>query len=1312
VTGATPVASTPSGDANEIAVTTGAGSIAIGIADDAILPGTSANILASGTDGQRPAAGTAGRIRYNTSSNVYEYDNGATWNTFSVGLGSPVAVADGGTGATTALGATQNLGVEVGVDVQAYDAGLQSISGLVTAADEMIYTTALDTYSTTSLTAFARTLLDDANQAAAQATLGVVPGTNVQAYDATLQSLSALGTAADKYAYTTGVDTWAEGDITAFARTVLDDATAADARTTLGAAAESEVLKKDGSVALTANWDISAGSFFIKIPTPAATADAANKGYVDTAVAGLGAYWTPVRVETQAELNATYDNGAGTLTSAVNEAITIDGIALSLNDRVLVTKQTTGATEFENGIYEVTTVGDGVTPWVLTRTTDADQSAEFTTNKTIFVQEGTCTGCVWAYDGPDSPTLGTTAIAFTLKQTATNVADGSITNAKLATDAVSAIKIQNGAVENAKLADATLKSLADLGTAADRYAYTTGVDTWVEGTITAFGRSLLDDANATAAQTTLSLVPGTNVQAYDATLAALAAYNTNGILTQTAADTFTGRTITGTANEVTVTNGDGVLGNPTISLPASIDLGGKTLEIPNSAAPTVSVAGQIAVDTSITDYTGLIKYHDGVEELTVVGMPTANLSTSDGYAVVYDAANNEFTMALNGGGAFIMDSTGVLTGGVLSTGAGASEYSISDGTGRVVDAAGNITEVSWTGKTNITPTFLATSLISFVGIDVNGNVVEQTTAFTNAQSRDVIILGVVVHVDLATVDAVNNEQHASFNVLSQLNDLTKAIGFFNVTGNVYSPNGANLNIDKSVGSMYGVGVNYNNDIDNPNLLTLSALTAATFQYRFSNGSNGVTGIAIDPANLDDGAGGLTPLTTNNKWSVQRIYSFTSNNVKIQRGVQEYDTKEAAIAGIGSEPFVTEPSIKANGLLRGFLAAQKNATDLSDPNQAVFIEADKFQSGAGGGGSVVGSQFADTDFRIYDDGDTTKQIAFEAGGITTGNTRTITMPDGNVTLLTNPLANTLNDTQIFVGNGSNVATGVAMSNDATMANTGAVTIANNAITTAKINDKAVTIAKLADGTDGELITWDAAGVAATVAAGSAGEVLTSNGAGAAPTFQAAASGDATSRSITQAGHGFTIGAVTPVYHNGTIYVGSDASSAATAEVDGLAVASTVNDFTLYLGDSYISGHNALVANTDYYVGTTAGTLTATEPGLGNISKPVYSTVTTTDGYFKNYRGIAVSATGTLTDSFIYVGNASNTAVGVAVSGDMTTSNTGVFEAEPALITGKPAATVASGDLIQVADISDTNALKQVTAQSIADLAGAALIYKER
>lgn len=73
------------------------------------------------------------------------------------------------------------------------------------------------------------------------------------------------------------------------------------------------------------------------------------------------------------------------------------------------------------------------------------------------------------------------------------------------------------------------------------------------------------------------------------------------------------------------------------------DFGGATsLEIPNGAAPTVDAAGEIAVDTTITDHTGLIKYHDGTEELTVIAVPTANLTTTDDQVLSYDAVNNEF----------------------------------------------------------------------------------------------------------------------------------------------------------------------------------------------------------------------------------------------------------------------------------------------------------------------------------------------------------------------------------------------------------------------------------------------------------------------------------------------------------------------------------------------------------------------------------------------------------------------------------------------------------------------------------------------
>lgn len=78
--------------------------------------------------------------------------------------------------------------------------------------------------------------------ATARTNLGVAIGTNVQAYDATLQSLSALGTAADKYAYTTGVDTWVEGSITAAGRAILDDADASAQRTTLDVPAKADIV--------------------------------------------------------------------------------------------------------------------------------------------------------------------------------------------------------------------------------------------------------------------------------------------------------------------------------------------------------------------------------------------------------------------------------------------------------------------------------------------------------------------------------------------------------------------------------------------------------------------------------------------------------------------------------------------------------------------------------------------------------------------------------------------------------------------------------------------------------------------------------------------------------------------------------------------------------------------------------------------------------------------------------------------------------------------------------------------------------------
>jgi hypothetical protein len=95
--------------------------------------------------------------------------------------------------------------------------------------------------------------------------------------------------------------------------------------------------------------------------------------------------------------------------------------------------------------------------------------------------------------------------------------------------------------------------------------------------ITISGVSSIPWSSITSTPTTLSGYGITDAQPLDADLTAVAGLATTGLIARTGAGTATTRTVTGTANEITVTNGDGVAGNPTLSLPAALTFTGKTI---------------------------------------------------------------------------------------------------------------------------------------------------------------------------------------------------------------------------------------------------------------------------------------------------------------------------------------------------------------------------------------------------------------------------------------------------------------------------------------------------------------------------------------------------------------------------------------------------------------------------------------------------------------------------------------------------------------------------------------------------------------
>lgn len=266
------------------------------------------------------------------------------------------------------------------------------------------------------------------------------------------------------------------------------------------------------------------GQTLTNLAEPSANSDAVTKSYADALVSGLD-FKSSCRIASTANL------GLSGLSA-------IDGITPLAGDRILVKDQTDTT---ENGIYEAS-----ATAW--SRASDFDEDAEATSGALTFVEEGsTHAGQQWVLTTTGAITLGSTGLSWSLFGGGTTYGAGdglTLTGSTFSVDTVSSGRITVGAsgidlattgvsatsytsvtvdvygrvtagsnpttlsgygITDAQPLDDTLTDFAALAGSANKLAYFDGSDSFALTDLTAFARTLLDDADAATSRTTLGL---------------------------------------------------------------------------------------------------------------------------------------------------------------------------------------------------------------------------------------------------------------------------------------------------------------------------------------------------------------------------------------------------------------------------------------------------------------------------------------------------------------------------------------------------------------------------------------------------------------------------------------------------------------------------------------------------------------------------------------------------------------------------------------------------------------------------------------
>ena len=358
-----------------------------------------------------------------------------------------------------------------------------------------------------------------------------------------------------------------------------------------------------------------------------------------------------------------------------------------------------------------------------------------------------------------------------------------------------------------------------------------------------------------------------------------------------------------------------------------------------------------------SDYTTVVNNRSSAGQAFIEAWTASTIEGVSGYT----SSNANWRIFQSGSGtsgSSVYNSTGVFEFSGLSK-VSSTQFSVAPVKGWIVDDTTNplspqILYVDYSGGTH-TDSYVTTANETFVYLTSGGTIQQQPTILTEQQRRQNIFLGKLGHPDKTTINLVFSQPDSVLSPLGQLRDILQPINLIN--GNVYPSPNTGLTFNTSFGYLYGLGINFANNILNPNSITIPATNPCTFQYRTQTGGSITNVTNIDPLYYD--VGGVKTALTGTKATNQRIYLLQNGTFRVQYGQHEYNNFADAIQALQTETFTVFPNFTNNAVLIGILTVLSTATDLNDTSKAQFFFASKFGEtiGAAGGVSTTNLQQA-------------------------------------------------------------------------------------------------------------------------------------------------------------------------------------------------------------------------------------------------------------------------------------------------------------------------------------------------------------------